>query len=163
MHARHSFLLLALTAAVVAHPSWGQGQRLLPGQSLPLQEGTPLAVAPQQSPGQSTIPTKPAGDTPSSLPGLPNFAPEASVGSFPSPANPDTGTNSLDWQILNNPKGSSTVIVFDRSQQVLAVYQIDPDSGLISLKSVRKLTWDLGLEHFNTNKPTPQDLRGMNP
>lgn len=76
---------------------------------------------------------------------------------------PPSDSEKLTWQVLNNPEGWPTVILFDRSRQVLAVYQVSPESGLISLKSVRRVAWDLELDHFNTNKPTPEDVRGMRP
>ena len=72
-------------------------------------------------------------------------------------------SNPIDWQIIQNPKESPFVILFDRSRQVLAVYQIDTTTGSINLTSVRKVAWDLDLQQHNTNKPTPLDISQMHP
>ncbi len=53
-----------------------------------------------------------------------------------------------------------TVIVIDPRQRVMGVYHVDSQSGAISLKSVRNLTWDLQMIEFNSGVPTPQDVRG---
>jgi hypothetical protein len=43
------------------------------------------------------------------------------------------------------------------------VYQIEPQTGMITLKSVRRIAWDLQLTDFNTSNPLPQDIRnGLN-
>lgn len=67
------------------------------------------------------------------------------------------------WQILQNPNGPHTAILFDPNRQVIAVYQIDSASGAITLKSVRNVSWDLQIEDYNSNKPAPQDIRSMQP
>lgn len=117
---------------------------------------TPSPDSPAQPPPTSRFPT-PEEQKPTQIPRFTaRPAPDEGVAApAPQPA------NTLDWQILENPNGSQTVILLDRSRQVLAVYEIQQDSGVINLKSVRKVSWDLQLEHFNTNKPTPQDLREM--
>jgi hypothetical protein len=51
------------------------------------------------------------------------------------------------------------VTVIDVSKQVMATYQVDRQSGEITLKSVRNITWDLQMRDFNTGKPLPQDIR----
>ncbi|HEY4233947.1 MAG TPA: hypothetical protein VGM76_11010 [Lacipirellulaceae bacterium] len=51
------------------------------------------------------------------------------------------------------------VTVIDTSQRAMAVYQVDRQTGEITLKSVRNFTWDLQMKDFNTGKPLPQDIR----
>jgi hypothetical protein len=52
------------------------------------------------------------------------------------------------------------VTVIDTNQRAMAVYFVDRQTGEITLKSVRNLTWDLQMSNFNTGKPLPQDIRG---
>ena len=69
---------------------------------------------------------------------------------------------SLQWQILQNPNSPLTMVVVDPIRQVVAVYQIDPASGLITLKSVRPLGPDLRLDNgFNATEPLPKAVREM--
>jgi len=69
----------------------------------------------------------------------------------------------LHWQILQNPNTpAASVVILDPVRRVLAVYQVDSASGQISLKSVRKLAWDLELEGFNTKEPLPSEVRDTN-
>lgn len=72
---------------------------------------------------------------------------------------PKPSAGRVSWQVLQNPQGPHTVIVFDAGRGVLAVYQVDPASGAINLKSVRRVEYDLKLDEFETNDPKPSDLR----
>ena len=49
--------------------------------------------------------------------------------------------------------------VIDPREQWIGVYHVDRASGVISLKSARKYTWDLQLVEFNSGKPLPQEIR----
>lgn len=51
------------------------------------------------------------------------------------------------------------VTVIDSRQRVLAVYQVDRNSGEITPKSVRNISWDLQMIEYNSGKPLPQDVR----
>jgi hypothetical protein len=53
--------------------------------------------------------------------------------------------------------------VIDTNLRAMAVYQVDRQTGEITLKSVRNFTWDLQMKDFNTGKPLPQDIRGSLP
>jgi hypothetical protein len=55
--------------------------------------------------------------------------------------------------------GPLTATVIDPRQRVFAVYHVDRNTGEITLKSVRNITWDLQMIEFNTGKPIPQDIR----
>lgn len=71
------------------------------------------------------------------------------------------GPGRLDWQILENPNGPHTALIFDPVRQVFAVYHVDAASGQIMLKSVRNLSADLRLEQFNSGAPAPKDIQAM--
>jgi hypothetical protein len=49
--------------------------------------------------------------------------------------------------------------VIDPREQWIGVYHVDRLTGQISLKSARKITWDLQLSDFNIGKPLPQEIR----
>ena len=61
------------------------------------------------------------------------------------------------------PSGMQQIVILDANERSLAVYQIEPNQGKISLKSVRRLTQDLSMEEFNAQSPTPSELRKINP
>ena len=52
-----------------------------------------------------------------------------------------------------------TVTVVDPRQRVMAIYHVDRNSGEITLKGARNITWDLQMTDYNTGKPRPQDIR----
>lgn len=72
-------------------------------------------------------------------------------------AAPDPG--GLQWQILQNPPGPPAIIVVDPIRQVIAVYHIDSATGVITLKSVRPVAYDLRLRAFNVADPTPDAIQ----
>jgi hypothetical protein len=51
--------------------------------------------------------------------------------------------------------------VFDPETLTLCVYHVNSDSGEISLKSARNLTWDVQMVEFNGTSPLPQEIRSM--
>jgi hypothetical protein len=51
------------------------------------------------------------------------------------------------------------VTVVDPRQRVIAIYQVDRNSGEITPKSIRNITWDLQMTEYNSGKPTPQEIR----
>jgi hypothetical protein len=54
---------------------------------------------------------------------------------------------------------SQVITVIDPRERVIAVYDVELASGLITLKSVRNITWDLQWSNFNCGDPKPQDVR----
>ena len=70
-------------------------------------------------------------------------------------------TNGL-W-ISDSPldDGRRLLIVVDPASRHAAVYQVDPASGSLGLKSARDLTWDLALDEFNVQEPRPAAIRRM--
>lgn len=57
--------------------------------------------------------------------------------------------------------GRQQITVIDSRQRVMAVYHVDRATGALALKSVRNLSWDLLIEDFNSDKPTPRDVRAL--
>jgi len=53
------------------------------------------------------------------------------------------------------------LVVIDPASRQAAVYQVDSGTGGLSLKSTRDLTWDLLVDDFNAEPPTPESLRKM--
>ena len=57
--------------------------------------------------------------------------------------------------------GRQQITVVDPRQRVLAVYHVDRATGALSLKSVRHLQWDLLIEDYNSDKPTPREVHAL--
>ena len=53
------------------------------------------------------------------------------------------------------------VALVDPIHRVMGVYQIEPSSGKVFLKSVRNVHWDLQMDEFNGTSPTPREIRDM--
>jgi hypothetical protein len=68
-----------------------------------------------------------------------------------------TGTSMMASVILAN--GFQQIAVVEPSKSSMAVYHIDPATGEIQLKSVRKMDADFMLEEFNLSEPTPSTIR----
>ena len=49
--------------------------------------------------------------------------------------------------------------VIDPRQQTIAVYSVELPTGKIALRSVRKISWDLQMLDFNSENPTPREIR----
>ena len=57
--------------------------------------------------------------------------------------------------------GRQQITLVDTRQKVIAVYHVDRSTGALSLRSVRNLQWDLMIEDFNSNNPTPREIRAL--
>lgn len=57
--------------------------------------------------------------------------------------------------------GRQQITLIDPRTRVMSVYQIDRASGEISLKSVRNVHWDLQMDEFNSDSPTPREIRSL--
>lgn len=53
------------------------------------------------------------------------------------------------------------VTILDPDTRTLCVYHVETTTGKITLRSVRKLHWDLQMNAFNTSDPQPLDIRAM--
>jgi hypothetical protein len=58
-------------------------------------------------------------------------------------------------------EGRQQLTVIDPELRVMSVYHIESASGEITLKSVRKLHWDLQMDEFNGTSPLPRDIRSL--
>ncbi len=57
--------------------------------------------------------------------------------------------------------GHQQLVLVDPKSQVMSVYHVDRSSGEISLKSVRNVRWDLLMDEFNGNSPSPREIRAL--
>ncbi len=53
------------------------------------------------------------------------------------------------------------VTVIDPETRALSVYHIELATGQVTLKSVRRIHWDLQMHEFNANHPLPAEVRSM--
>ena len=53
------------------------------------------------------------------------------------------------------------VVVLDPKLRAMGVYQVDPVSGEVTLKSVRNFNWDLQMLEFNNKGPAPREIRAL--
>lgn len=76
-----------------------------------------------------------------------------------------SATSSESLQVLSAllPNGTQQIVVVDPRARTMAVYHIDPAQAKVQLRSVRNLSWDLQMEHFNGQPPLPGDLRKAQP
>ena len=79
------------------------------------------------------------------------------VNSIMSAAVASAGTSMMASTVLSN--GFQQIAIYDQPKQTMAVYHIDPNSGDIQLKSVRRLDADFALQEFNLSEPTPSTIR----
>jgi hypothetical protein len=53
------------------------------------------------------------------------------------------------------------VTVIDPTTRVMGVYHIELSTGEVTLKSVRRIHWDLQMNEFNATHPLPGEVRSM--
>lgn len=53
------------------------------------------------------------------------------------------------------------VTVIDPKQRVMSVYHIDLASGVISLRSVRSIQWDLQMSDYNGKSPLSREIQAL--
>lgn len=57
--------------------------------------------------------------------------------------------------------GKQQVTLIDPRTHMMSVYQLDPLTGEIALKSVRNVHWDLQMDEFNGKTPSPGEIRSL--
>ncbi|WP_425398864.1 hypothetical protein [Aeoliella sp.] len=62
-------------------------------------------------------------------------------------------------QVVSEPGEPMAAVVYDPQQQVLGVYHVDRVTGEIELKSIRQISQDLEMLHFQGKAPLPEDIR----
>lgn len=79
-----------------------------------------------------------------------------------SPANPTATGNERMLLIQSQiPTGANQVVLVDSVKQVMAVYWIAPENGVIQLKSVRSMAADFQMDEFNGSDPSPSKIRNI--
>lgn len=77
----------------------------------------------------------------------------------PIPHNPRTAEGLITLTTQTGDK--ERIVVVDPARRTMAVYQIDAETGVIALKSVRNIQWDLEMQMFNSEEPHPDQIRSM--
>lgn len=77
-------------------------------------------------------------------------------------SNPVHAAPSLQVVASSTVNGTQQLVVLDQNLRSLAVYQVD-GVGNLHLRSVRTLVWDLRMEEFNGQSPTPSELKRIQP
>jgi hypothetical protein len=57
--------------------------------------------------------------------------------------------------------GAQQITLIDPRTRVMSVYHIDRGTGGITLRSVRNVQWDLQLDEFNGNSPSPREIQSL--
>jgi hypothetical protein len=80
----------------------------------------------------------------------------------PRPAGQDRGVAQGDLIALSyDAGGTQQITVVDPRSRSVAVYHVDRVTGSLSLKSVRNIAFDMQIEDFNSNSPTPREIRAL--
>ena len=76
---------------------------------------------------------------------------------------PHTVPSGGDLIVLPMPgaEKAQQLVVVDPKLRAMSVYQIDPLSGKIALRSVRNIHWDLQVTHLNNESPLPEEIRAL--
>ena len=57
--------------------------------------------------------------------------------------------------------GRQQVVITDTKAKTMAIYEVEPVTGKVLLRSVREIKWDLQMQQFNATSPTPGEIRSM--
>jgi hypothetical protein len=71
------------------------------------------------------------------------------------------GSAELITHVLPGGDKYQQVLVVDPRLRVASVYHIETATGVISLRSVRQIHWDLQLAEYNGVNPLPREIRLM--
>jgi len=61
----------------------------------------------------------------------------------------------------DSAEGVQQLIVIDPKTHVLSVYHVPRSTGQVKLKSVRNIHWDLQMDEFNGEAPSPREIRSL--
>jgi hypothetical protein len=61
----------------------------------------------------------------------------------------------------DSAEGVQQLIVIDPKTHVLSVYHVPRSTGQVTLKSVRNIHWDLQMDEFNGEAPSPREIRSL--
>ena len=71
------------------------------------------------------------------------------------------GTDSTVVVNVADASGGQFVVLVDTAKQVIGSYQVDAESGKITLRSIRNYRWDFQMEEFNGAEPRPHEVRAI--
>lgn len=77
----------------------------------------------------------------------------------PAPAAPAAASSELIVVPTSLGDKGQMLLVVDPRQRALCVYHIELPTGKITLKSARNIQWDLQIQAFNNESPTPKEIR----
>lgn len=82
---------------------------------------------------------------------------------LPSPSPPALVAGAGELLGFVNPaaQNGQHVTIVNASRGTMLVYHVDGQSGQITLKSSRRLTWDFSLDEYNATAPLPTEIRQM--
>ncbi len=72
---------------------------------------------------------------------------------------PGFGTSGWISHFQQTEGRPARVIIIDPRAKVMGVYEINPTSGGITLKSSRNLSYDLQMLSFNSEDPSPEEIK----
>lgn len=82
---------------------------------------------------------------------------------MPGMQNPVIATSNQSMLMTSStlPNMQQQIVLVDTTTKTMSVYHIAPDTGIISLKSVRKMDADFALDEFNASDPSPSKVRSI--
>lgn len=162
--ARNPWNILTLLFAVMLSGSyftWGQ----YPGGQVgsgPLGSG-PLGEPPTTTPVAPNKDDSALGFPSQNIPG--NLVPQSPVSgggvgpNFPQVAAAGNSELLMTTSLLSD--GRQQVVITDTKARTMAIYEVEPATGKVLLRSVREIKWDLQMQQFNATSPTPGEIRSM--
>jgi hypothetical protein len=57
--------------------------------------------------------------------------------------------------------GNKMIVVIDDDRQAMGSYEIDTQTGQITLRCVRNFRWDLEMDEFNGSEPSPRQIQAI--
>ncbi len=74
-----------------------------------------------------------------------------------------TANENAQTHVLTIPaaSGGQYVLIVDTTARVMGTYDVHPEDGHITLRSVRRYEWDLQMNDFNGADPKPSDVRAI--
>lgn len=167
--ARNTWNTVTLLVALLLSGSyftWGQYPNSQVGGS---QLGGSQAGSGQAGTGDANAVSTPDGTTPplgfpsQSIPG--NLVPQSPVSgagtgpNFPQVAAAGNSELLMTTSLLSD--GRQQVVITDTKAKTMAIYEVEPATGKVLLRSVREIKWDLQMQQFNATSPTPGEIRSM--
>lgn len=74
-------------------------------------------------------------------------------------ARPVSASTTIQTHLLRGSGGDDVLVVVDASRPAIATYRINQKNGFLTLSSVRQIGPDLTIDNYNSEGPTPQDIR----